>query len=320
MSDKQLILTLAKVIIAAAWADGRISSREMSCIKDLLYRLPHASIEPPISISADDWTMLEMYIEIPISGEERQRLVKELHEQIHTAHDKQLVLDALANLIRADGEMTNEELKLAEEVEKAITAVDVTVTARMGRLIKGAVQRRSDAVAKTPFHNGAFADYVRNRVFHAVQQRLNLTNEDLGIAEDELRKLSLAGGLMAKIAHTDRVVTYEEFQKMTAVLQKHWQIEKRAATFITEVAIAKICSDLDYYRMTRQFFTATTETQRLQFIHILFAIAQADGEIALDESETVRRIAVTLNINQESFISAKKQSSLPPITNEPTIA
>jgi len=62
MSDKNLILTLAKVIIAAAWADGEMTLEEINSLKELLFRLPRAG---GVQITGREWAMLEMYIESP---------------------------------------------------------------------------------------------------------------------------------------------------------------------------------------------------------------------------------------------------------------
>ena len=47
MSDRNLIFTLAKVIIAAAWADGQVSHEEVNSLKDLLFQLPRAASTRP---------------------------------------------------------------------------------------------------------------------------------------------------------------------------------------------------------------------------------------------------------------------------------
>ena len=45
MRDETLILTLAKVLIASAWADGELTNDEVNCIKDLMFNLPGQSLE-----------------------------------------------------------------------------------------------------------------------------------------------------------------------------------------------------------------------------------------------------------------------------------
>lgn len=301
MLNKDLILTLAKVIIAAAWADGEVTPSERESLKDLMFRLPHIGSEPAITLTADEWNKLEMYIESPITAEQRQQWLRELKNQLDSSADKQAVMDALTNLVRADETLTDEELHMAEAVEQVIAEVDVGLVARLGRFVR----RRLQSIGHTAQHDAAFEDYVKNRVFYAVRQRLNLEHKELNIPETDLRKLSLAGGLMAQVANVDRVVTETEFNRMVEALQLYWGVDEPTAVFISEVATAEVSAALDYYRITREFFALTTEAERMQFLDLLFAIAAADGGVSPQESENIRRISVSLNLAQRQFIAAK---------------
>ena len=62
MAERKLVLALAKVLIAAAWADGDLAHDEVNSMKDLLFFLPQ--------ISARQWSSLAIYIETPIGEEE----------------------------------------------------------------------------------------------------------------------------------------------------------------------------------------------------------------------------------------------------------
>ena len=63
MPRSDAIMALAKVMIAAAWADGAVSIEEMNSLKDLLFQLPE--------MTASDWSELDIYIETPIGDAER---------------------------------------------------------------------------------------------------------------------------------------------------------------------------------------------------------------------------------------------------------
>jgi uncharacterized tellurite resistance protein B-like protein len=302
MSDKNLILTLAKVIIAAAWADGEMTLEEINSLKDLLFRLPRAG---GVQIAGREWARLEMYIESPVGAAERARLVELLQAALRTSKDRALALSALEDLIQADGAVTDEERAVMEEIKTAIEAVDVGVIGQLGRLIRGTVQRRSQAVAEAPNREEYFEDFIKNKVYYAVRQRLNLGQVDVDIPEADLRKLSLAGGLMARVAHVDREVTEGEFDMMVHALQAGWEITQKAATFVAEVAVSKVSADLDYFRLTRQFSTSTTGDERARFLDVLFAVADADGHVSHHEIEEIRRIARSLNLTHKQFIGAK---------------
>jgi uncharacterized tellurite resistance protein B-like protein len=302
MSDKNLILTLAKVIIAAAWADGEMTLEEINSLKELLFRLPRVG---GVQITGREWARLEMYIESPVSAAERARLVELLQAALRTPKDRALALSALEDLIQANGVVTDEERAVVEEIKAAIEAVDLGMIGQLGRLIRGTVQRRSQTVANAPNREEYFEDFIKNKVYYAVQQRLNLGQVDLDIPEADLRKLSLAGGLMARVAHVDREVTEDEFDRMVHALQAGWDITPEAAAFVAEVAVSEASTELDFFRLTRQFFISTTEDERVRFLDVLFAVADADGRVSYDEIEEIRRIARSLNLTHKQFIGAK---------------
>ena len=84
------IISLAKVLIAAAWADGQISEDEELSLKDLLWRLPE--------VHARQWEELAIYLDAPVEAAERERLVAELRAQISSADQRELALSKLCLL------------------------------------------------------------------------------------------------------------------------------------------------------------------------------------------------------------------------------
>jgi uncharacterized tellurite resistance protein B-like protein len=199
MPKEDLILTLAKVLIAAAWADGELTLEEVNSTKDLLFRLPQ--------LSARQWATLQMYIEMPVGDAERARLVEELRYRIRSPEDRALALDMLDELMRADGQPTEAEEGVAAEIRAAIESVDVGLLAGLVKSITG---RRTAAVANAPNREDYFEDYVKNKVYYGVQRRLDRGESELDLEEDVLRTLSLAGGMMAQIARVNPDVSDAE--------------------------------------------------------------------------------------------------------------
>ena len=100
MANSKVINALAKVMIAAAWADGSISNDEMNSLKDLLFQLP--------DMTASDWAELEIYIDSPVGEAERTRLVVELQDALQTPADKSLAVNAIDEMVHADGALYQE--------------------------------------------------------------------------------------------------------------------------------------------------------------------------------------------------------------------
>lgn len=297
MAKPQLIMTLAKVIIAAAWADGEISHEEINSLKDLLFRLPN--------LEARDWASLEIYIDSPVGPEERLRLTDTLSRAMSSRADKELALGALDDLVHADGELPEAEEKVAEEIRQSIEEADVGLIGGIGKLVMGSIQRRSEAVAAAPNREAYLEDFIKNRVYYGVRRRLDESDDQPDLPDSDLRKLSLAGGLMARIAHIDREVTKGEIEAMERAMQENWRCTTEQAALVAEVAVSAVAEDMDFYRMAREFFTCTTEVERVQFLDVLFAVADGDGMVSTPETEGIRRISMNLKLTHRQFIDAK---------------
>lgn len=302
MPNKNLVMTLAKVLIAAAWADGEITEEEANSAKDLLFYLPQTIGMKDMKLTAQEFDLLEMYVDTPVDDAERARLVADLQAAVQTPEDKAFVVSMVKHVLEADGVVSAEETAVLAEIETAVDEVHTGAFSKLGSLFGGAVNRRSQ-VADAPNRELYYDDFIKNRVFYFVGQRLN--GHDVGLDETALRKYSLAGGLMAKVAQTDHQVTDEEFTAMESALQEKWGIEMETAVFITEVAVAQVTATQDVFRMYREFTTMTTEDERVRFVEALFAVSAADGDVSFDETEVIRTISNGLNLYHHQFIEAK---------------
>jgi uncharacterized tellurite resistance protein B-like protein len=294
MTDENLILTLAKVLIAAAWSDGDLTHDEVNSMKDLLFHIPQ--------LTARQWAELQMYIEAPVGKAERARLVEELQQAIQSQENRDLALVALEEMMMADGRVTDEEERTAAEIRAAIESVDVGVGGTLSRFVKGVTGRRARAVANAPNREDYFDDYVRNKVYYGVRRRLDLGEADLELDDAALRKLSLAGGVMARV---NPRITEAELATLESALQTHWHLAPRQAAFVAGVAVSETASLLDRQRLARQFAEVSTPEERAEFLHVLFAVAASDGMASYHEIEEVRQIARSLKLTHQDFIDAK---------------
>ena len=283
--DRKLMGNLAKVIAAAVWVDKTLSSAEIENLKDLLFQFQRSVIDP-----RED-AMFQMYIKSPVDAAERQRLVEELRETVWSEEDKAYVSSALKKIVEADGKVTEEEQAVLDHIHASIAAVDTGIFGDLGRLIQGAMQRRSQAVRNAPNREKFFEDFLKNKVYYEVRRRLDLSHSDIVIPDEDLRKLSLIGGMMAHVAHVDHVVLENETDKITSILETTWGLSREAALFVTECALADVSRDFDYLRMTREFTELTTAAERNNLLDLLFAVAYADGEVSNEELLEITYIA-----------------------------
>lgn len=297
MPKPKVIKSLAKVIIAAAWADGDISNEEINSLKDLLFLMPE--------MTASDWAELDIYIEEPVGEEERARLVDDLLAALARSADRKLALQALDAVIEADGKVTHEERLVVQEIKQELMHASMGVIGQFGRLVRAPIQRRSNAVAKAPNREENLVDFMRNKIYYSLNRLIEEEGTSIDLSETDLRKLSLAGGLMARVANVDGEITPDELEVMAEAIRVSWDISRTEADLVAEVAALEISRGVDPYRLSRRFFESTTEQERLEFLDVLFAVADGDGYVSYEEIEEIRIIATVLKLRHRQFIDAK---------------
>jgi uncharacterized tellurite resistance protein B-like protein len=226
-------MALAKVIIAAAWADHDLSNDEINNLKQLLLRL-RVGTGKEGQLTTSESAEIDIYMAAPVGAEERARLVQDLAAQLDGPNDRLLAVTALDELFRADGVIAPEERAVAEEIKAALQQVDMNIFARLGRMVGGAVSANRDPQRR----EALIDDFLKNRIYFAVRQRLKLQPDAaLGIADDEARLLALSGGLLAYIANVDKKIADAERSAIEQALQTSWGISPIAATLVAEVAL-----------------------------------------------------------------------------------
>jgi uncharacterized tellurite resistance protein B-like protein len=297
VAKSNAIMALAKVMIATAWTDGSVTNEELNSLKDLLFQLPE--------MTASDWAELDIYIETPVGEAERARLVADLQTSLRSSQDKELAIGMIDQLVSADGEISAEEQETVEQIKAAIRHANVGMLGSMGNFLGSSVNRRSKAVANAPNRELYLDDYVKNKVFYNVSRRLELEESEIDIPEKELRRLSLAGGLMARVAYVDQEVKEDEFASIVNAIKDNWDLNDVEAALVAESAVSTITKGLDYYRLSRRFFESTSEDERVRFMGALFAVANADGRVSHEEIEEIRTISMVLKMTHKQFIDAK---------------
>ncbi|NJM06662.1 hypothetical protein HC891_11475 [Candidatus Gracilibacteria bacterium] len=294
-------MPLAKVIIAAAWADGDLSTDEINELKTMLNRLPQSVTRKDVPYTAAESATLDIYMAAPVSIEERARLVSELQNTLQHDGDRQLALHAIEQVLSADRVMTPEERSALDEIQAALNSVDLSIFARIGRLFRSQAQSVSG-----PNRERYLEDFLNNRIYFQVRQRLGLAADaDLGVSDEAARTLSLAGGLLAYIANVDKKITPAELQNLIETLKIGWSLSDTAAALVAEAAISEITRDIDLFQLTRAYGERSSAEDRIRLLDALFAVAAVDGEISSAEQAELSRIASQIYLTSEDVAAAR---------------
>ncbi len=148
MATHASALALLKVLIAAAWADSRLSQAEMNYLKDLAQKF---------HLNDEDWLELEPHLEDPPSESETKAFFQDLLARIATASERNEVIRHIEQILNADAQITADEHDFLEQytfILKEASTVELLV-----RRIKGLFQKRPAAAAVD------LDEFIRNRIF-----------------------------------------------------------------------------------------------------------------------------------------------------------
>jgi len=297
MPDTEFIMSLARLVIAAAWADSELTNEEINALKDLLFNLDQ--------VTGEQWAELELYMDSAVSAEQTQQLLQDVLGRVKSEQDTHFVLETLEKLVAADGVVTEQEQELLEHVKDALSTVDTGLLARLSGLLRSAVTARTGTCRGATQRGAEIDDFIKNAIYHELKSRLQKDQAGIDLADKELRKLCLAAGLLCRIAAVDEEISDPEKQTISRVLIEKWHLSAPQADLVAEISRHRTLKGLDYFRLARGFFECTTLDERRNFLKCLFQIANACGKTSYNEIEQIRKIARSLKLSHRDFIDAK---------------
>lgn len=297
MSKDIFTMDLSKLLIAAAWVDGKLQNEEINSLKDLIFSLE--------GINAEQWAELEIYMDSPVTSQERDELLNKVLGQIKTEQDKVFIIDTLEKLVQADGIVGDKEAKVMSELKEEIVSVKTGVLATISQIIKGAINKRSDQYLSSTQRETMIGDFIKNTIYYQLVSDAKKKGLEINLDDQKIRKLCFAGGLMAKVAAVDSEISDEEKKAMKKYLSGLWGLSEIEAELVAEISCQRILKGLDYYRLTRGFCECTNYDERRIFLACLFQIANACKKTSFDETEEIRTISQSLKLTHKDFIAAK---------------
>lgn len=289
MSVASLSLALGKVVVAAAWADGCIQAEERACIEDLLFYLP--------DLKPQDIHTLEMLLDYPLDPADSQRFIEDLLAKVETEQDKNLVLYAVGQLIRADGVITPEELALYQTLEAELNTPKPQLSFTLRNIFQGLVYKRQNRITTVL---GAGADDITTCLDKKIAH-LKREKTCRHLSETSLQKLLLEGILLAKIIWADGQVLESEIEKLLDYLKQQWNILPLEAPLLSAFLLDPSLQNLDLIRLCRAFFNLLLPQDKENFLTLMFELALADGVLSQNELDTILEISAHLKLGQDQF-------------------
>ena len=297
MTDKSFILELGKLLIAASWADGKLSTTEINGLKELLFQLP--------DISGDEWMELELYMAAPVGEAERQRLLERVLGRMGSAADKSLALETINKLLPAGAAEGDQQTEVVQQLRHDLEQGSRGFLDHLRRPFRRILNLRGQQYSDEHDRESRLEDFIKNTIYFQVTMEMRDRGIIINLPDMDIRKLCLAAGLMARVAGIDHVVSAEETKVMGEVLRRHWTLTEEQAQLVAEISHHRIFRGLDAVRLVKRFKELTTRTERKEFLHCLFEVANAADQTSFEEIEEIRSIVRGMDLSHQDFLDAK---------------
>jgi uncharacterized tellurite resistance protein B-like protein len=121
------------------------------------------------------------------------------------------------------------------------------------------------------------------------------------------RHLALFAFLLSRVANVDQDIGAEETRAMEAIVEAFGGLSAPQAALVVQIAKAqhRLFGETQNFLAAREFRDASTEDQRRDLLHCLFAVSAADDSISLPEEEAIRAIARELLLTNEEYIAIR---------------
>jgi len=291
MVDSPIAKSLAKVVIVAAKTENEIHAEQLECVKDLLFQLPE--------ISERSWQELNCLLQSPIDAKKRRAYLQELKVLLSSEEERAFALYALNRVMNIDGTGSKNEPVPVQAMQEAIGKVTAKTVDKISRLLRVPIKIRSAINTREVQQICAIETMLEERVSDLKSAQLSMCMDDT-----EMRKLCLAGILMARVIGADGVLEDKEVAQTVRYLEEKWKLSTEEAHFVIIVSLSGKVEELDLIRVCRHFYEFTSELERIQFLDVLFQVGMEDGKLMDDEIDEVINIAANLKLEQDHFQTA----------------
>lgn len=288
--DKDFALTLAKLLVAVAWADGEVHDPEREVLERFLHRIP--------DLSRDDRAGIEVYLDAPTSSSECRVLIERLKSQLTSEEDKELAISEVRKLVQSNGQVDARERQLYTLIADEIQKASIGFERKLSDLFRGHDNKR---IPSTTLRERKLDEFIENPIFYHALRALPANHVTLHMDKSELEKLCVGSALMASVAQADGVIDPREVVRIIALLKHYWTISEEAADLVSHIAVNQEVAGMDLLRMCRKFYEVTMFEERLDFFKALIGLVKSDFYVEAAERERLRSIAVNLKIPQDTM-------------------
>lgn len=285
-------LAFLKVLTTVAWADGELTQSELNILKSF-YR--------KFGLSREETQELKPYLQSPVPQREQEELFHILIAELNSPSERKEFRQALEMMARADQKIHREEQALLEQL--AALLEKTSIAQKSMRKIRNLLVRTIFKPAREK--NPQLEKYFKNIVLNKIKLKTAQKGHEMTLTEDQIYGVCLFGSLLALVARADDDFSDVEKKALTRVLKAHYSFGEDELEILLEVVAEQAQSGFDFHEVVTEFNRLVSFNDRLKLIDCFFEISAADGKLAYEEVEEIRRITKAMRLPHKNFIESK---------------
>ncbi|MZG29754.1 MAG: hypothetical protein F3741_02935 [Nitrospinae bacterium] len=285
-------MTFLKVLSTVAWADGEISQSEINIFKTF-YR--------KFNLDKNELDELKPYLLSPVSKKEKDELYRQMIAELSSPDEKKEIMVALEAMVDAHKRIKNDERELVNQFSEWLEKSSHT---------KRSLGRIRNLLQRTIFKHARDLDpdmekYFKRRVLKKIELKSAHSKNTTNLPEEKLYFICLVGTMLAAVAHVDDHFDPKEKKALKRCLSDQFALKGKELTLLFEVVEEQARQGFDFHEVATELNRVASYNDRIHLMECLFEISIADGKMAHEEAEEVRRISKALRIPHKTFIEYK---------------
>lgn len=259
--DRDLEISIIKVLYVFAWADGQLHEKEVSLIENLMHQIPQ--------LTTLDKVRLRLFGEYPIEQDERTLLIDHLvHQLCGKSRDREVAINRIKALNQVDGIVSRAEKNILQDLETR-----TTWQAKLRRKIKNRFKEESYPLILTSREKDfdELMEIPEVKEFYDEMVRIDPRSIDLL----EIQKTFYAAGMIGHFASQEII---EDREKIFHILKVYSTFRGPEQTLIIKMLEQKHVALPDLENTALQIASSFSPNEKQQFFKGLVQLTSYQTE------------------------------------------
>jgi len=127
--------------------------------------------------------------------------------------------------------------------------------------------------------------------------------------EAQAKYIAAFSYLLGRVAHADLDISDEETAEMEKIVSNFSEIGPEQAILIVQIAKSQnvLFGGIENFLVSRALKATSTEDQRHNLLHCMYAVSVADDTISGEEEKVIDQIAKELGIQRQNLIAIRSE-------------